>query len=195
MGNTYGTWLPGDGRGWRERHHRKHVQGDYKHPPPPGSGDALYAWMKANMKRDAVSLSRDQRQVACDAIAEALLHYQVELTALCVAAVHVHVLARFTPEGVDPRLHSPIKLPPQQMKGAVAEDPVPRLVFGKAKSWCTRKLKQAGHFTERDGGLWAVRCKVAPVESATHFNYLKHEYIPSHAKQGAVIWTPKPRVS
>ena len=34
-GNTYGTWLPGDPRGWRERGHKKHVAGDYKNPPPP----------------------------------------------------------------------------------------------------------------------------------------------------------------
>lgn len=35
--NTYGTWLRGDRRGWRERHHRKHVEGDYKNPPKPGT--------------------------------------------------------------------------------------------------------------------------------------------------------------
>ena len=39
-GNTYGTWLPGDERGWRSRHHKVHVNGDYKNPPPPGAHDA-----------------------------------------------------------------------------------------------------------------------------------------------------------
>ena len=26
---AYGNWLPGDSRGWREQHHRRHVDGDY----------------------------------------------------------------------------------------------------------------------------------------------------------------------
>ena len=30
--HTYGSWLRGDRRGWRARHHREHVQGDYKNP-------------------------------------------------------------------------------------------------------------------------------------------------------------------
>src|SRR3954468_9029001 len=33
MGNTYGTWLPGDPRGFRTRLHREHVEGDYRNPP------------------------------------------------------------------------------------------------------------------------------------------------------------------
>ena len=33
---TYGAWLPGDPRGFRTRHHREHVPGDYKAPPPVG---------------------------------------------------------------------------------------------------------------------------------------------------------------
>jgi hypothetical protein len=33
--STYGTWLPGDERGWRERDHHEHVEGDYKKPPKP----------------------------------------------------------------------------------------------------------------------------------------------------------------
>jgi hypothetical protein len=33
MGHTYGTWLPGDPKGFRTRHHREHIEGDYKKPP------------------------------------------------------------------------------------------------------------------------------------------------------------------
>jgi hypothetical protein len=36
-GSTYGAWLPGDPRGFRTRHHRQHVEGDYKDPPPRAS--------------------------------------------------------------------------------------------------------------------------------------------------------------
>jgi hypothetical protein len=33
MSNTFGTWLPGDPRGFRTRRHREHVEGDYRNPP------------------------------------------------------------------------------------------------------------------------------------------------------------------
>ena len=36
IGNTYGTWVRGDPKGFRTLHHREHIEGDYKHPPPPG---------------------------------------------------------------------------------------------------------------------------------------------------------------
>ena len=29
MCHTYGTWLPGDPKGFRTRHHREQVEGDY----------------------------------------------------------------------------------------------------------------------------------------------------------------------
>src|SRR5947209_9061428 len=53
-GSTYGTWLRGDPRGWRARHHREHVNGDYHSPPPRGMYDKLHARSKKLMKRDAV---------------------------------------------------------------------------------------------------------------------------------------------
>jgi hypothetical protein len=37
---VYGAWLYGDARGFRTRHHREHVEGDYKNPPPAGMYDA-----------------------------------------------------------------------------------------------------------------------------------------------------------
>lgn len=36
MGHTYGTWLPGDPCSFRTRHHRQHIEGDYRNPPPKG---------------------------------------------------------------------------------------------------------------------------------------------------------------
>lgn len=56
-GNTYGTWLRGSELGFRSRHHRDHVEGDYRHPPPPGWHDGLRAHVRANMKRPPVTLS------------------------------------------------------------------------------------------------------------------------------------------
>jgi len=187
VGNTYGTWLPGDARGWRARHHRDHVDGDYKNPPPDGVGDALYEWVKANLKREVVVFSREQRQLACLGFGEALTHYGVEVVEVCVGSMHYHVLARFTPpDEVVPR--SGERGLSGAKRGAVAVDERPRLVIGKCKSWVTRCMKRAGHYTDRDGGLWAARCKVLPINDRSH-QVRVARYLKDHAKQGAAVWT------
>lgn len=66
MGHTYGTWLPGDPRSFRTRHHREHIVGDYKNPPPPGMYDKRHAKAKSLMTRPAVFLSDEQRAAAVD---------------------------------------------------------------------------------------------------------------------------------
>ncbi len=77
-GNTYGTWLPGDSRGWRERGHKKHVAGDYKNPPPAGSGDALHGHARKLLKQPPVHLTCEQRAIAGRAIVELLAVQELE---------------------------------------------------------------------------------------------------------------------
>jgi hypothetical protein len=66
--HTYGSWLRGDPRGWRARHHREQVVGDYKNPPPRGEYDALFAYSKSLMKRDSIQIAQELRQFVLDAI-------------------------------------------------------------------------------------------------------------------------------
>ena len=61
MGNTHGTWLPGDPRGFRTRHHKEHVEGDYKNPPVENYEQRLRK-SKELMKRDPVYLTVTQRR-------------------------------------------------------------------------------------------------------------------------------------
>lgn len=107
MGSTYGTWLRGDPRGWRAYHHREHVDGDYKNPPPAGTYDRLFAQSKRSMKRDEVLLDWNQRVVACREMGKTLLYHKVELIDLSVGAAHFHLLARFTPLGQSPGIQIP----------------------------------------------------------------------------------------
>ena len=95
VANTHGTWLPGDPRGFRTRGHREHVEGDYKSPPT-----AAYAWRlhhsRREMKRDAVRLSDEAREVAVEAIRVAMLDvHRLEILAIAVSSQHLHVLGRF----------------------------------------------------------------------------------------------------
>lgn len=95
-GSTYGEWVRGDERGWRARHHREHVNGDYKNPPPPGRYAAVKAQSRVLMRRKRVQLSVRAREQACAAFAESLHDDAVEVIAIGISARHWHVLARFT---------------------------------------------------------------------------------------------------
>src|SRR5579871_533831 len=97
-GSTKGTWLLGDPRGWRARHHREHCVGDYKNPPPAGMYAELLARSKKLSKRKIV-LTPGQRRLACLEIAEALAFRKVDVVDVCVGAKHWHVLARFQAVG------------------------------------------------------------------------------------------------
>src|SRR5438093_3751255 len=88
--HVYGSWLRGDSRGWRSRHHREHVDGDYKNPPPKGKYDRLHEQSKRLMKRQRVVLTPEQRAFACRAMVGALLSLAVEVIAFCVGGKHWH---------------------------------------------------------------------------------------------------------
>ena len=77
---TYGTWLPGDSRGWR-----KWQAGEQ--PPRP----LLEEWCRSHMKEEAVLLSECQRE-AVETICRR--HAEIrgwELHAVSAQSNHVHI--------------------------------------------------------------------------------------------------------
>jgi hypothetical protein len=66
--NTYGTWLPGDPRGFRSHNHRIHSSGTYKSPPPPGEHHLLHQRAKRELKREPIRLNAEQQRIALDAV-------------------------------------------------------------------------------------------------------------------------------
>jgi hypothetical protein len=171
-GSTYGAWLRGDPRGWRARHHREHVDGDYKNPPPKGMYDKLFEQSKRLMKRERVVLNPMQREMACRLMAEALLYHNVELVDLCVGGKHWHSLARFwAMEQVKTKKRDPAHL------------------MGIAKKHSARVMSDSGVIPR--GGVWAKRCKVIPIKNQLHFERVGG-YIPDHAKKGAAVYSLLP---
>ena len=161
MGNTYGTWLPGDGRGFRTRHAKKHIPYDYRNHPPKGIYDSLYARSKRIMKRAPVYLATiEQRRRVLDEMVASLLRRNIELAIVSVDRVHFHALARFP-------------------------DRDPRRWMGIAKKESSHYCKVSGHAPS--GGLWAAACECKPVEDAGH-REAAFGYIADHAKRGAEIW-------
>lgn len=160
MGHTYGTWLPGDPRGFRTRHHREHIEGDYKHPPPQGLYDARHEHAKNLMKRDPVFLTVEQRLLIVQLMVESLQRRNFQVVVACVTDVHLHILTRFP-------------------------DHNPRHWIGVAKKESSHFAKQEN--LAPPGGLWAVRTKSLPINSRGHqLNVAK--YIYDHCEEGGALW-------
>ena len=158
-GNTYGTWLPGDPRGWREKGHKRHVDGDYKTPPPPGTGERLLTYSRDVMAEDAVSLNAAHREIAGKAMVAFLVARGFEVIVLSCDAIHFHLLSRFPDGDV-------------------------RRQVGHAKVNASYRLRDAG----RKGKVWALSCGVRPIADRPHqvrvFNYIRE-----HKDVGAWVWT------
>jgi hypothetical protein len=160
-GNTYGTWLHGDRRGWRSKRGRDNCVGDYKNPPPDGMYDRLEDYSRRMMSSEAVVLTPDQRQVACHAMVEKLLivEYSVRVIALPVGGKHYHILAQFP----DPRV----------------------------RHWVGLAKKNASHILSEfglPGRVWAQKCRAAPIVDRSH-QINTFEYILKHRDQGSCVWT------
>jgi hypothetical protein len=159
--HVYGSWLRGDPRGWRSRHHREHVDGDYKNPPPKGKYDNLYELSKALMKRDPVKIARELRLFVAHAIAEKLLHDAINVLIVSCDTKHVHVLARFP-------------------------DHNPRHWIGRAKKHASHCVRQQGLRWD-PGGLFAKRSHPDPITDRSH-QLNTFGYILDHTNRGAEVW-------
>ncbi len=182
MANTYGTWLPGDPRGFRTRGHREHVEGDYKSPPPVGKYDGQHEGAKRRMKREAVVLSAEARQVACDEIRDSMARHGAEVLAVSVSAKHMHVLARFPLDRKPTFAERGLR----DKRTSATDDPV-RHIMGLAKQWSSKRLVAEG--LAPVGGVWAKKGKIVPIKDRGHqvtaFNYiLRHG-----PEEGAAVWS------
>jgi hypothetical protein len=165
MGNTYGTWLPGDHRGFRTERHKRHIPYDYKHRPRPGLFEPLNRRSRGLMTRPPVRLgTAEQRQRALDEIVASLLRRRVEVAVAALDRIHLHVLLR-------------------------APDHDPRHWLGVAKKESSHHCKLAGHAPP--GGLWASKCECKPIADAGHYGNALG-YIADHGKRGAAVYVGRP---
>jgi REP element-mobilizing transposase RayT len=113
--NTYGTWLPGDPRGWRKRKAGQQ-------PPQP----SLEAWCRDRMTEDAVVLTRDQRRKVEEVCRR---HAQLRgwmLHAVSARSNHVHlvVTADADPKTVRDQFKANATRVLRQPPGAIAKDKI-----------------------------------------------------------------------
>jgi hypothetical protein len=65
---AYGAWLYRDPRGFRTRHHREHVEGDYKNPPPHGKYADREARSRKLLKQEPVEWTPAWREIIGQAV-------------------------------------------------------------------------------------------------------------------------------
>jgi hypothetical protein len=159
ISTTYGAWLYGDPRGFRTRHHREHVDGDYKSPPPKGSYARQYKRSVESLKQPAVRLAKAWRPIVGEAIRDKLVERGAFVVCIAVSSQHVHVLAK-VPRGVDPRIE-----------------------MGIAKKHATFEMRDRNW----EGKLWARRGKELRVKNRAHQLNI-YRYILAHIEQGAWVW-------
>ena len=159
---TYGNWLYGDSRGFRTRHHREHVEGDYRNPPPAGRYTELEQRSRESLKQVPVFLSLEQRRIVGEALRDRLIELGAEVACLAVAGRHIHLLARIP---FDRR----------------------RDWIGAAKRHVWFVLREHGKF----GKLWAKRSREQPVSDPSHRDNIVR-YILRHESDGAWVWSAPP---
>ena len=158
--HTYGAWLHGDPKSFRTRHHREHIVGDYKNPPPPDLYATKLARSRALLKQDPVRLEPRWWPIIGAAVKDKLIELGAELLAVSMGATHLH------------------------LQGKMPGGPVPREWLGRAKVYSNYKAREHGY----TGKLWAVRCKMNPISDRKH-QVNTFNYIVCHLKEGAWVWT------
>jgi hypothetical protein len=100
---VYGAWLLGDERGFRTRHHREHVEGDYKSPPPVGKHDKERRRSMKSLVQAPVVLTPVWRQIIGAAVQQRLDNLGAFVLCIAQGGQHLHLLAKL-PLGVDARI-------------------------------------------------------------------------------------------
>jgi hypothetical protein len=158
--STYGSWLYGDHRGFRTRHHREHIIGDYKNPPPPGMYDHLERWSRRSLKQPVVILEPTWRERIGTALRDRLLQLGAELLVIAVSSKHVHAQA---------------KLPFN--KG--------RDWLGLAKKHAWFIARDSGWV----GQIWAKRSKALPIKDRRHQTNVYYYILEHREKEDAWVWS------
>lgn len=179
MSNTYGTWLPGDPRGFRTRGHREHIEGDYKSPPPQGRYEQRHRAAKQLLKRESVVLPRDVRPIVLAEMRSSFKRNGVEVIALSMSGMHVHVLGRFPMKRRTPTFDE------RGLRTSAIDDPV-RHLMGLAKQWSAKRLIRDRHC--ESGPIWARRGKIVRISDRRH-QVKAFKYILDHVNEGATVWS------
>ena len=164
---TFGTWLPGDARGFQTWRGREYVPPPRRYAKP---GESVYDPSKyagrrraaeESMTQEAVRLTPEQVVAAADALAADCEPAGTVPAALAVGPVHSHLLARFGPRPI-------------------------RRVAGRLKAAASRALHDAGFAGDR---VWCRNEHLRSKPVGRPFERC-FEYVANHTREGArvIVW-------
>ena len=156
--STFGTWLPGDPRGFRNHKHRIHSSGDYKNPPPKGEHAGLRRYAQRVMHGKAVTLSSPLRERVRDEIVRKSIDLGLDPRALAVCFNHVHLLANLDAHRI-------------------------RASVGQLKRASSHRISDA-----IAGTVWAARCHPLLVRDREHYLTVFRYILAHERREGAAVW-------
>ena len=128
---TYGTWLPGDKRGWNRK-------GEHESLEP---NRIRYDSAQADMKESAFLLATDDKSAVDDTIRK---HCQIrnwDLHAINVRSNHVHVVVTASQKIDDTKYEHEAQASGSATTSTAMVFMPPETVVAQFKAWCTRKLQ------------------------------------------------------
>jgi hypothetical protein len=165
MVGTYGQWLPGDPRGWRERNHHEHVPGDYKHPPPVTAfSKGRYEHSKRIMNWHAYSIAAADREIVGRLLLRSFQHQGIPTLVLAVCETNFHAMLQVS-------------------------DHNPKRVLGAAKCFATLNFSPIiDPSTNKRQQIWEGGARAKPIKNRAHA-VKAFEYIRKHVREGAWVWS------
>lgn len=155
---VYGAWLYGDRRGFRTRHHREHIAGDYRNPPPVEKYADREKRSRDSLKQPPVELPPAWRGIIGTALVERFATLGGFVLCCAVGRQHAHLLTKL-PHGEG------------------------RSWSGVAKRHAWFVAREHGWRTR----LWGKRGKELSVRDREHHRNV-FEYILQHEQERAWVW-------
>ncbi len=185
-GCTYGTWLPGDDRSFRTRHHREHIAGDVNDSPPRGMYDERRDHARALMRaagREPVRLSAEAQRIALDVMVESLRFRGCAVAIACLDDHHFHIVMRLPAKPTHVHGWVPDPRHSHAWVSSEMDDYLPevRLVFGEVKRRAARALSDKGLVAP--GGVWSTRIHMRRIADETHLREAT-AYVAAHGEDG-----------
>jgi hypothetical protein len=157
--NARCSWLRGDKRGFRSRHHKIHSSGDYKRPPPEEEHAGLRAYHE---KRSGagVKFDLDLRIIILTWFIRKLLALDYRVIAASIGEEHLHILVEL-PWDLD------------QI----------REIMGKCKQRASHAVRG-----RLPGTIWSGGGEFKWVKEKRHFHNI-YRYIRTKQEPGTVVWS------
>jgi len=165
MVGTYGQWLPGDERGWRERNHHEHVPGDYKNPPKVTKfSKGRHEYSKRIMNWTPYCIREPDRETIGRLLLQSFQEHNIPILALAVCETNFHAFLQIATHD-------------------------PKRILGFAKRHVTFEFAPIiDPSTNKREQIWAGDARAKPVKDRSHATEA-FNYILKHSAQGAWTWS------